>query len=523
MIALARMRSVTAFAYAAASAIALCGCAGLPPGADYPRPMSVRLVQPDDTLLGRQLGAASLAHDGQSGFRIITAGIDGLLTRLQMIDTAERTLDLQYFIFRGDTAGRQIAGALKRAADRGVRVRVLVDDGDTLAGDQQVLALDGYAGIEVRIFNPFAYRGHFNAFKAVEFLLNARRLNYRMHNKLMVVDNVAALVGGRNVGDQYFQNDPQSQLADDDVFAVGPVAGELSATFDEFWASPLCIPAGAFRRTRSQPLAQQAGLDSLAGPIASGEPYAGMVSGRLPLVWAHAQVVYDSPDKKQVVSGARAGRLMNPAVLQAARAVDSEVLMVTPYFIPADTDMQLLRELRQRQVHVAILTNSLEGAPGAFAQSGYLRFREPLLQAGVDLYEARSLLGNTRGSGQTRRISRHGNYALHAKLFVFDRRRLFVGSMNFDRRSKVLNTEIGLIIDSAPLAEETAARFASMTQPQNAYGVTLQARRAGKPLQLHWHTEQEGRVIDTFVEPARGEWQRLEVRMLSLLPLASQQ
>jgi len=185
--------------------------------------------------------------------------------------------------------------------------------------------------------------------------------------------------------------------------------------------------------------------------------------------------------------------------------------------------MQLLRNLRQHQVRVAILTNSLEATPGLFAQSGYLQFRVPLLQEGIELYEARALLGNTRGSGQTARISRYGNYALHAKLFVFDRRQLFIGSMNFDMRSKRLNTEVGLIIDSPALAEQTAGRFAAMVQPQNAYALTLLEPGSGRRPQLIWHTEVNGIAMDYAREPAHSLWQRIEVRGLSLLPLTAEQ
>jgi putative cardiolipin synthase len=516
-------RSRWVFAFVPLVAAAISACAGLPPAADYPKHDSVRLARVADTPLGRRIAAASLDHDGKSGFRILSAGADGLLARFQMIDAAERTLDLQYFIFRGDTTGRLLAGALKRAADRGVRVRILVDDGNTIAGDQQVLALDGHANLEVRIFNPFAYRGHSNVVRAIEFLLNARRLNYRMHNKLMVMDNAVALIGGRNIGDAYFQVDPQLQYADEDMFATGPVVDQLSASFDEFWRSRLTIPAAAFRPTRPQPLKQQAALDMVAERTTTGEPYAGLISGRPPVVWANAQVVSDSPDKRQVVSGARAGRLMSPTVLHTVQGAHTELLMITPYFIPTAADMALLRELRERNVHVAILTNSLEGAPGAFAESGYLRFQVPLVKAGVDLYEARSLLGSARGSGQTARISRHGHYALHAKLFVVDRRQLFVGSMNFDRRSKMLNTEVGLIIDSPALAQETVTRFDAMVQPQNAYNLTLRSDGDGRSARLNWHTEEEGKPVDYSREPAHGFWQRLMVRALSLLPLGSQQ
>ena len=214
---------------------------------------------------------------------------------------------------------------------------------------------------------------------------------------------------------------------------------------------------------------------------------------------------------------------MSQAVFAAVRATSSELLMVTPYFIPASEESQALQDLRQRQVRIRLLTNSLEGSAGTFAHSGYLTFRVPLLQEGVELYEARALLGNTKGSGQTAWITRHGNYALHAKLFVFDRQKLFVGSMNFDRRSKQLNTEIGLIIDSPELAEQTASRFAAMVQPQNSYALSLRTDLPGRSRQLSWHTEEDGKAVDYTREPARSGWQRLEVRLLSWLPLAREQ
>lgn len=497
------------------------------------------LAHPEETHLGGQFASAAREHGGTSGFRIITVGVDGFLTRVQMIDAAERTLDLQYFIFRGDETGRLLTDALLRAADRGVRVRVLIDDGDTIAGDEQIIALDAHPAIEIRIFNPFAYRGHARLLRTGEFLFNASRLDYRMHNKLLVVDNAVALIGGRNIGNQYFQMDPESQFADDDVFAAGPIASQLSATFDEYWNSPFAIPAEALGRKQRTAAALAAhreqasvrrpeqqlrplktgGIDYVKR-IALGEPYAGMISGQLPLVWAHAQVVCDSPDKKHVENGARAGRLMTRPVVDAAGAVQSELLMVTPFFIPADEEVQLLKDLRQRQVRVRILTNSLESTPDPAAQSGYLHYRVPLLEEGVELYEVRSLLGNARGSGQTAKLSRYGNYALHAKLFVFDRRKVFIGSMNFDQRSKRINTEVGLIIDSPELARQTAIRFEAMAQPENSYALALRAGSAGNSPRLVWHTQEDGKAVEYAREPARSAWQRLKVKLLALLPLA---
>ena len=513
------------------------GCATLPPGSDYPKTASVALADPQVTQLGAQFAAAARAHEGNSGFRIITVGVDGFLTRVELIDAAEQTLDLQYYIFRGDETGRMLSGALLRAADRGVRVRVLVDDGDTIAGDEQIAALDSHASIEVRIFNPFRYRGHATVLRNTEFVFDRSRLDYRMHNKLLVADNAVALIGGRNIGNQYFQMDPESQLADDDVFVAGPIAAQLSTTFDEYWNSAFAIPAKAFapktpnnaaavddrERARANPRKQLQTLQTdgvdYVKMVATGEPYDGLISGRLPLVWTHAQVICDSPDKKNVERGAESGRLMTNSVAHTASAVQSELLMVTPYFIPAHDELQILKDLRQRNVRVRILTNSLESATELSAQSGYLHYRVPLLEAGVELYEVRSLLGNARGSGQTAVVSHYGNYSLHAKLFVFDRQKIFVGSMNFDQRSKRLNTEVGLIIDSPELARQTATRFDAMVQPANSYVLALRPSKPGGHPQLVWQTQEDGQPVEYTREPARSSWQRLKLKLLSLLPL----
>jgi putative cardiolipin synthase len=452
---------------------------------------------------------------------------------MQMINAAERTLDIQYFIFRGDNTGRLLTDAVLRAADRGVRVRVLIDDGETVAGDEQIFALAAHPSIEVRVFNPFAYRGHIMLFRAVEFMFNASRLDYRMHNKLLVVDNAVALIGGRNIGDQYFQINPNSQFADDDVFAAGPVAQKLSATFDAFWNNSLAIPAKALSKKLSSHAALREHREGSDAPdsvlkangfnylkqVATGEPFDGIISGRLPLVWAHAQVVCDSPDKKKVENGAMVGRLMQRPVANVTRSVQSEFLMITPYLIPGKEGMQLLAGLRQRGVIVRVLTNSLESSTVLVAQAGYMHYRAPLLEDGVELYEIRSLLGNTRGSGETKIISRYGNYSLHGKLFVFDRQKLFIGSMNFDQRSMHLNTEIGLIIDSPELAQQIAVRFEAMLQPVNSYHVVLRPHADGEAPGLSWLTEEDGKPVEYDMEPARSDWQRFKANSLSLLPM----
>jgi putative cardiolipin synthase len=516
------------------------GCASLPPGSSYPKVHSVAIPEPQTTRFGRQFAGASQQNAGRSGFHIFNVGLDGFLLRLEMINAAERSLDLQYYIFRWDDSGRVLSEALVRAAERGVRVRVLVDEGEKRRGDEKVLALSGHAGIEVRVFNPWAYRGTNKVVRATEYLLRHSRLDYRMHNKLLMADGAVALLGGRNIGDQYFQIDPESQFADDDVFATGPMMKELSGEFDDYWNSALAIPvealahhpaagsAAASPDGHSPPAAlqkaQSAGLN-YEQKLAAGQPLAGILSGEVPLVWADAQFVSDPPDKKSeksVAAGSRVGDLMYKPVAEMARRVSSELLIVSPYFVPTRDELQVLGSRRDEGARVRVLTNSLQSNPDPISHAGYMHYRVGLLQKGVQLYEVRPLLGNARGSGQSQRLSQYGKYALHAKLYIMDRKELFIGSMNFDVRSRRLNTEMGLIIRNSELAQQEAGRFEAMTRPENVYSVDLRPENGRSSRRLVWHTNVDGKTIEYEREPARSNWQRAKVRLWSWLPLDSE-
>jgi cardiolipin synthase C len=498
------------------------GCSTMPRGSASPKTRSFALDRPEDTRLGRQFLAASERHQDESGYHIINSGIDGFVARIQMIDAAEKTIDMQYFIFRGDKTGLLIAEALERAAGRGVRVRILVDDGDTVAGDQKILALGRKPNIEVRIFNPFDYRGH-NAFlRRLDFVIHKGRLDYRMHNKLMVIDNSVALVGGRNIGAQYFQVEPDSQFADDDAFAAGMIAAKLSNTFDSYWNSEFAVPSTSLplpkERSAEPKVSFEDGGTDYRVRIASGRPLQDLIADDAALHWAKAVVVCDSPDKKDVEQRKKRGHLMAPEVTHAMQEADSELLMVTPYFVPSESEITLLGELRRRNARVRILSNSLESAPALAAQSGYDKFRIRLLESGAQLYEVRALLSSNRGSGQTRAISRYGTYGLHAKLYVMDREQLYIGSMNYDQRSWRINTEVGLLIQNRELAAEVAQRFDAMVSPEAAYQVLLDTDSKGKP-HLRWTTEMDHREIELTREPSRGFWQQTEVKLLELLPI----
>ncbi len=500
--------------------VALCaGCASIAVG---DKTESSALAATSGTPLANQFLALAAPHVGDSGYHLLHVGVDGLAARVQMIRQAGRTLDLQYFIFRGDETGTLIREELRHAADRGVRVRVLVDDGDTVAGDEQLLELDGYPNMQVRIFNPFDTRSHNVVVRNLDFLFHKARLDYRMHNKLLVADNVIGVTGGRNIGNQYFQVDPQSQFADDELFVAGPMVGQLSHEFDVFWNSDMTVPARAFKglspyRAPGSLPPVRGGADYMAR-VDSGEPLRSLGSGAMPLVWTSARLVFDSPDKKYIEQGAERGRLMSRSVEEEIARAHQEALIVTPYFVPSARELSLLEEMQDRHAHAKTLTNSLESAPSLAAHSGYDKVRVKLLRAGVEVHEVRALLDSDRGSGQSRQVSRYGHYGLHAKLYVFDRQRCFIGSWNYDQRSLRINTEMGLLIDDSLLAQELAQRFDDITKPAAAYQVVLGPDGSQGP-GLVWETEVDHQRVRLFKEPSRGWLQRGREKLLALLPL----
>ncbi len=505
-------------------------CATLP-GADYPKQASTALAHPETTRLGRQLDARAHEHPGVSGFRMLFEGVDGFLVRAEMVGAAEKTLDLQYFIIQNDNSGKLLMDAVLRAADRGVRVRMLIDDSDDLARDKQVTALSAHKNIEIRVFNPFFSRGVFDFLRYPEFLFSGTRLNYRMHNKLFIADNAIAIVGGRNVGDEYFQGGSPTEFGDADVVAAGPVVRQASKSFDDYWNSPLAIPVEALVFNKADPnQLDQYRADlvdhrtKMQGSIytrrlANNDPMTAILSGSAPMIWAKAEMLYDSPDKSKVESGEQSGRLLRRKLGEAIGSVKQELDVVSPYLVPGDDGMKLLKNLRSRGVRVRILTNSLASTDMPIVHAGYQHYRIPMLEQGIELYEVRPVLGKPDAGGGSLKSPSSGQYALHAKVFVLDRRRVFIGSMNFDRRSMHLNTEIGLLIDSAELARQALARFDAIAQPANCYIPTLSAQNAlGKP-QLVWRTEQDGKVVDSSVEPMGDLLRGVRTELLTLLPI----
>jgi putative cardiolipin synthase len=511
------------------AALLITACAT--PGTNYPKEASTALDQPQQTRLGKELEALAQKHPNTSGFRILAQGRDGLRARMELAESAERTLDLQYYAIQNDVTGKLLMDAVLGAADRGARVRMLIDDAEDVGRNKQIAALAAHRNIEIRIFNPYyMHSSPLDFLRSAEWLLFTRRVNPRMHNKLFVADNAAAVMGGRNIGDEYFQVSGKEERADFDVLAIGPVVRKFSQSFDAYWNSELAIPIQAQLAGKPSPEAldryrkelEQNRADAQSSKIASNldrqGPLAAALAGN-PLVWARAEAIYDPPQKTRADSGEQPSQLLRHRLEEALKDVKSELRVASPYLVPGEDGMKLVEGLRSRGVRVRILTNSLETTDMPIAHGGYRHYRERLLADGVELYEVRAVLGDPKAGGENLKSSRTKEFAMHAKVFVLDDRRLILGSMNFDVRSQRLNTEVGLLIDSPELTKQVSERFDAIAQPANCYIPTLGTPDASGKRPLVWKTEENGKMVELTAEPSRDLLRGIQAELLTLLPL----
>jgi len=487
--------------------------------------------RPAETALGRRFAPALAAHPGLSGLHVLRSGLDAFAARMGLIEKAERSLDLQVYIFRDDVTGRLVLGRLLAAAERGVRVRLLLDDLGTKGLDETLAAADAHPGLEVRLFNPFARGPLPGLARALDGLARPRRLNHRMHNKLLTADGAAGIVGGRNVADEYFDARADVNFADLDLLAVGPVVDELGQSFDEYWNSPYAVPLDGWERLRAGPEA----LARLEGELAAhleaqrSSPYAerlrgsdlvqAAASGELALLWARAHAVADLPAKIEARGDEVAATLLTTRMGPLLPDARSELLIVSPYFVPRASGVERLTALAVRGVRVRILTNSLAATDVAAVHAGYAPCRRALLAGGVELFELRPSSGAL--------IERHhrglfgsSQASLHAKTFTIDRRTVFVGSLNLDPRSVVLNTEQGLVVDSPELAADLARDFETLAGPELSYRLAIMT--ADHLPRLVWHGADDGRAFERRADPETSAWKRLSVCLLQLLPIQGQ-
>jgi len=504
--------------------VALAGCATL--RTDYPKSASHALPPAADTPSTRYIRSEVQARPGQSGFRLLVANVNALMSRLVLTDHAAHAIDLQYYIFKNDPTGRLLAQHLLAAADRGVRVRILLDDLGISEEDHLLDALDAHENIEVRLFNPFSVRNRALWAKAGQFLLEGRRLNRRMHNKSFIVDNAIAIIGGRNIGDAYFDAGEETHFNDLDVIAIGPIVPQTSQMFDAYWNSDAAYPVKAFKgaRATAADLAQlRAHLNDDARRFAESD-YAQAIEEELPSgpsadrrgrwFWGPATLVADDPGKVDPERSARVPH-MAPQVRALLDAATVQATIISPYFIPGRSGEAYLDALAARGVNLRVLTNSLAATDEPEVHAGYVRYRRGLIEAGVEIYELRPLAGRDPG----RAYGTSSGVSLHSKAMVVDHRYVFVGSMNFDPRSRLLNTEMGVIADSPELAAAVDRYFEQAAAPQNAFRVTLEPPGRTGLRGLRWTAVDDGRTVTFEHEPEVPWWKRMRLHLLRLLPI----
>ena len=538
----------------AAVVLALAGCASLP---DKVERQSAK-AQPAamDTPLGR-IAKASTADPEQSGFRLMPTGQFALQARIELARRAQRTLDVQYYQIHDDRTGRYLLRSLRDASERGVRVRLIIDDLYTSGQDPLLIGLDAYPNVEVRLFNPFpAGRQNF----LTRFVVNAKefdRVHRRMHNKLFIADGVMAVAGGRNIADEYFMASAGANFVDLDTFVVGAILPRLGALFDLYWNSDRVLPIRAivkselsdqqlrddFQRmtaaedkpiTRVTRLAGEAGgseivevVGSTGGTPEPEEPPPNDVlgygpianelnAGKVGLIWADAQAYADNPDK---VIGRVSTYGVAPIddvdsvrynVVEMMRRARKDVVITSPYLIPGASGMETMSHAVQRYgVNFTLVTNSLAATDEPVVHTGYRRYRPEMLALGVNLYEL-----SPQKVSRSLRLGRFSTSIgrLHAKSAVVDKERVFIGSMNFDPRSDQHNTEMGLFIQSPQLAQQVL-KLVEVIRQQGAYKVTLAAN--GKD--LVWTTTGPGGKEQVVEEPETDAWTRIMLELLSVI------
>ena len=500
------------------------GCASLPE--NFERPVSHAYADTEDTSFGRDSRDEKAAHPGQSGFLLLGNGLDAFVARAVLAHHAERSIDAQYYLLHGDLTGKLFIDQLIKAADRGVRVRLLVDD--IAMGDRDLGAamLDSHPNMEVRVFNPFIR----NTFRATQFVTRLGSVTRRMHNKSFTVDNQATIIGGRNIGDEYFEARPDLAFADLDVLAVGPVVKEVSESFDLYWNSELAYPISVLvdeaptaedfeqgRRRLDDFVSQQSDSDYMQA-LRDSKLANSIRSDQVSYRWGDAEVIYDRPEK---ITEDRDRSDLHLATQFAPHldGVREELIIFSPYFVPRKEGVAWLSGLSERGVRVRILTNSLASTDVSVVHAGYAKYRKDMLRAGIELYEM-----NKKLSRQEREEKKgpHGSSkaSLHTKSFIIDRTQVFIGSLNLDPRSVKENTEIGIVLTSMEIANSMGDWFDQNIE-RLAFRLELHADEDGDE-EILWYGLEGGKQTIYKTDPHTGFWRRFGVGFMSLMPIESQ-
>ncbi|HJD44480.1 MAG TPA: phospholipase D family protein [Candidatus Paenalcaligenes intestinipullorum] len=474
-----------------------------------------------DTRLGKSFIHQMEAKPGLSGMRELDDAQEAFAIRALLTRLAEKSIDVQYYIWRNDITGMLLLKQLHEAAERGVRVRLLIDDNGIKDLDGVLALLNNHPNLEVRLFNPFSIR----FFKPLNYLTEFGRLNHRMHNKSFTVDNLATIVGGRNIGDEYFgATDQEVLFADLDVLAVGAVAQDVSADFDRYWASPLSYPIDQLVKPKHLAPPSILEIDEIAKPnpdrtqryvaaLKQSDFAQALVSQQVPLEWVKVEMVSDDPSKAEGM--AQDEQLLTYQLGRAIGEATEHVDLISPYFVPTKVGVEnFSRLVNDRNIQVRVLTNSYDATDVAVVHAGYVKRRKDIVREGVELYELKKQSPDNLIKKKVSPFGSSSGSSLHAKTFTIDDQRVFIGSFNFDPRSAHLNTELGFVIQSPALAQRIRRIFTEQV-PESSYRIQLNEKN-----KVIWaEKDHEGNEIIHTTEPGTGFWSRVWVGFLSKLPI----
>ena len=476
-------------------------------------------VEPETTLLDRGIGGRVARQDGRSGLSVVSSNLDAFAVRALAARAAGRSLDLMYYYWKDDLTGRLLMHEVVRAADRGVRVRILIDDINAGGKDRVYLSLDSHRNIQVRLFNPSRAR-YPGLRRGAEMVLRAFTVTRRMHNKAWVADGRLAIVGGRNIGDEYFDAAESSNFRDIDMVMVGPVVDEVEAVFDTFWNSEVAMPIGSLVRARKPRLERVKATLLETAEGARARPYLEQAMERvslmvmfdslLPVNWtSQVRIVADPPEK---ALNRKSENWIMSSLLPVMASADRSICLTSPYFVPGMAGVDLLTRMAAEGVSVSVLTNSLAATDVAAVHGGYAPYRRALLAGGVHLHELQPYQ-------RRHQISLFGSRgaSLHTKAFAVDDHTGFVGSFNFDPRSASLNTEMGVLFVEPDQVAVLRDLFDLETGPQMSYRVFL-----GRDGHLRWAEEVDGEIVVHDSEPEATRPRRLVASIISWLPIESQ-
>ena len=499
----------------------LIGCASAPK--EYHRIPSTAIENPEMTAAAQIIKDGLEKHPGKSGFHLLASGEKAFTARNAMTQIAEQTIDVQYFVWQSDSIGAILINQLIKAAERGVRIRMLIDDYYSGGRDFGLTKLDTLPNFEVRVFNPYVDRDS----QMFEFMTDMSRLNHRMHNKAFIMDNTFAVIGGRNIGDQYFGVSSEVNFRDLDVLTAGPIVKDISHSFDVFWNSEWAIPIAEISDDHPTLEETQQGLENLQKYVddqtdfpyrihkTQEEIYQRMHAAKDNLIWGDAKILYDDPNKK--IGNDEGYRGITPHLQEVGNNIKEEVLVEAAYFIAGDRGVKRALEYKDRGVRIRVLTNSMATNDMAPAFVFYEKYREDLLKNGVELYELRPDLNSQREFWSLR--AKASIATLHTKVMVADRKTIFIGSFNLDPRSELLNTEVGLLIDSPELAEQIITYMDVGTDPDNSYRLVLEKEDEDDSGDIVWITEDNGKEVRYDSDPHAGFWRPISAWFISLFPI----